>query len=277
MTGIFWYLDYPKDLYNLKYFKFHRPVGGHANDGPILKIIFITKSIQRFRYSLNALIQKYPFSRCLFRFNENEKLIIFTIAEYCLYDYDFLFAIEVEKLIEQNAIEFLEQENQSNLEFKRLEGEGIRSLSRYYFKSNFIRYNTLGHSGAFGSSMLAIVIDMINLDSKRTPMVLEHLKIICIECELNYLWVNKTHFKNKDFITVFATNGRQGLNFTPYKIGDLKLFESKTIDMFEHYNLLSEIETQSYDEYKEAYPDDRTPTDLIKLLGNTDTEFEKSS
>jgi hypothetical protein len=271
ITG--WYSSFPVELYELKYFKFKRPVGGHANDGPEISFAFQADDISDFKQRLKNYIIKYPYGRCSLR--SSNGLFVINIIAYTLVDYDFLFAYEIESLIDEFGFSVLKEDfSLMDYDYTRYEGDKIKNLPFYSFKSKNITYHNFSHNGIFGSSNTTIYTRMINSNPKRTKDLISEVKNITIKCDFLYVWINKQLYKGKDFLNLYVTNGRQGVNFSPYHVSDLEKYDVSIERLFEKYELIPRIETNSYDEYKKAYPNNGIGKEEIKLIGDYDKMFE---
>jgi hypothetical protein len=114
---------------------------------------------------------------------------------------------------------------------------------------------------------------MININPQSTNLLLDEIKRIANECDLLYIWVIKQFYNNKDFLNIYASNGRQGIDFSPYHTSNLEKYDNEISSLYDKYGLLSKIETISYDEYKEAYPSFEIKKEVIKIKGHYDRMF----
>jgi hypothetical protein len=246
MLGQYWDSDIPSQLYNFKYLRFKRAIGGHANDGPELAFSAKMDDPVDFMRLLNALIEAYPYApNCGIRRREN--VLEIGIYEYQYFDYDFLFAMEIEKLLEWFAFELVSAPpHDGPSEYTRFQGNKRREIDSERFQNSRFQYQS-HFSNFHQSAYMTLCANMVNRKPAQTQQLLEEMEKLARACAFQILWAYKTSFQGVDFLQIQATNGRLGIAFAPMHCNDLGRFSRGIDEIFSRYDLVSEHEhnTQS--------------------------------
>lgn len=241
MLGQYWDSDTPSQLYNFKYFRFKRAIGGHANDGPELAFSAEIDDPVDFIRLLNALIEAYPYApNCGIRRREN--VLEIGIYEYQFFDYDFLFAMEIEKLLEWFTFQLVSAPPyDGHSEYTRFQGKRRREIDSERFRNSHFQYQS-HFSNFHQSAYMTLCAHMVNRKPAQTQQLLEEMEKLARSCAFQILWVYKTSLQDVDFLQIQATNGRLGIAFAPMHCSDLGGFSQGIDEIFSRYDLVSEHE-----------------------------------
>jgi hypothetical protein len=273
MLGQYWDSGIPSQLYSLQYFGFKRAIGGHANDGPEMALWAELDDPVDFMRLLNALIEAYPYApNCGIRRRGN--VLEIGIYEYQYFDYDFLFAMEIEKLLEWFTFQLVSAPTQySPSEHTRFQGIKRREIDSERFQHRHFGYQS--HPSKFyQSDYLTLCANIVNRKPAQTQQLLEEVKKLARTCAFQILWAYKMSFQGVDFLQIQATNGRLGIAFTPMHCSDLRGFSLGIDEIFSRYDLVSEHEyhIQTASESRSYNLDLRR--EIMRLIGDIDQGFE---
>ena len=259
ILGVNWYRDFPDGLYDYEFFKFKRSPGGFADYPPELVTSVEATDNNILKQKLNSLLNKFDKASVFYKQNGNHSLI--EISWYHLYDYDFLFALEVEKMLTEIKAKYSEVsykesklEKLGNYEFQQ---------NHYYPKSDFI--NVVHSAPGLNNSCLKLIrIDghIKSSDLKNFATELARLATLSNTLCCYYSESKKGEFSN---FYVFLTNGRQGVNLNEMLVSDGKQIEKDVDQLTKKYNV------------KTGFVGDHTnwPTGKKVVLNITDKEFQR--
>lgn len=266
MLGVVWYSKPPSGLYDFKYFTFLAP-DPYVRYGPSLEYKFSTENISNIKKDIGSLLKEFSCDKRIILYKKDDFYRI-TLSSQNFYDYDFLLAVEIEKILDKYLTLKLDFEFNEKSEKEFYEGS-LPGIDIFYQRTNQnFEYcyddtsHCLNNSTALGIGV-SFVLKTIFLFTYLIEKLKEHSK----ECGFQYAHIHKQMHNEKYFIRLFVTNGRQGLDLKTFYYNDLEKFENVIADTLAKYDCIHSIKTNSYDEYKREYPQPfETPRELIVLM-----------
>lgn len=231
ILGVYWYFGFPTELYNFDYFEFRQGYGGHADNPAELITKVKAPNPDQLIERLKSLIKQYK-DAYLFVYKDKHNLQIGT-GGYQLNDYDFLFIKEVEKILKNKNIELHKNLKLENAQLIRLFIDNGKTIN--YPKKNFLQ--VVGSPlRRYNAETLALRIDC-NLSVKNKADFIADLSVLSKSVHINVFYYFDHDFSNKTNLMLFFTNGRQGLNFQDKQYVDITLFENKTEELLNKYQV----------------------------------------
>lgn len=230
ITGEYWAYAEPT-AYSFEYFAFSPYSGGHNETMPSLKCDLLTKEVEYIVKKVLKEKERHPFS-CLSIQRGVPHGVRFEISGYMLFDYDMIFAKNIESLIH-------ELENKGKL----LNPENLISwqpIERYQpiKKSKFITFSenrmSWVHSSPDKKSGLGkqrLRLDLHHDGNSHEQDFLKDLKSILDESQIEYLEYQE--YMNNYIILV--GNGRQGVNGNSVTCSSFELFREKVLVLISKY------------------------------------------
>ena len=219
ILGINWYREFPKGIYEYVYFKFRRSPGGFADFPPELYTSIKVNRPENLKTEIITLLEKHDQASIFLKQNGDNLYI--EISWYHLFDYDFLFALEIEKLLIKENAEYIEISYKDS-EFQKLGNHKLHE-SQYYPKSEFLK---IVHSGPkYKNACLNIISITCNLKSKKVFDFIQEVEKLANNCGIFSFYYSEKKIKFKSNLILYLTNGRQGLKLEGMKIIDVRKFE----------------------------------------------------
>jgi len=265
--GLYWYFKAPEGIYPFHFFEFHAAIGGHANDPAELECTYVTLFGEKIKEEIAELISEYPYAFCILKEEGDAQSII--IGNYELHDYDFLFALEIEKILQKHNATKKAQYISWNKDIIRYKGSLVDYFSYYSFKTKEINYvSTDPKPHLFNASTSAVSFNL-SLDSSLQHHFLKDMKVISDKQSFEHFFVYFKQYQGRTYCAVVVTNGRQGLNLQPYRWNDLESYEDAILEIVAKYNCTWGIGSTSPEDFDNKYPHGPGTT-LEILAGNPD-------
>lgn len=228
ILGVYWYFQFPEDLYQFKYFQFYPGYGGHIDNLAELKATVEVQNPDSVITKLEKLVSEFSTAFLYIGMNENQLLI--SINDYHLFDCYFQMATDIEKvLITENAISvdtknpFLKKterilRNNRDGKFETIQHKFIQIVGSEFEKNN--------------AENLSVRIDC-NLPLTNKNIFIESVKNRCKEEHLDVFYYHYTEFGNHCNLILFFTNGRQTKNSIQFV--NINSFGSKIRKLSQEY------------------------------------------
>lgn len=231
ILGINWYREFPEGLYEYDFFKFKRSPGGMADYPPELIASVIVSDSEKLKQELLKLLEKHNQASIFFKQNDNNALI--EISWYHLYDYDFLFALEVEKILNQEDAKCSEA-NYKDSELQKLGNYGFHQ-NQYYPKSKYLK---IYHSGPkYRNACLNFISITCNMTTDKVKLFIHNLSELANDCGIFSFYYSEKTINEKSNLVLYLTNGRQGLRLQKMKLIDVKRFEKEFEKLADIYDV----------------------------------------
>lgn len=239
ILGLFWFTGFPDGIYEFEYFRFERGYGGHGDTPARLLAEIETVCPGQVLEEIRSLHVKYGMR--LISYYQEGSWVQIRLTDYYLYDFDFLFAREVETVFRKWKV-FPSQRQKSLFSVQKAFGDSVgypesmalRPELVYFFHSqekilsNVWRVS-LGvncHVATGRKECLINELDRIAED--------EGIDIFYYYERIVGDWIN--------LVMVF-TNGRQGLDLKMMKDVNTLAFENRIRHLFESCHAIAgEIE-----------------------------------
>ncbi|WP_306353032.1 hypothetical protein [Flavobacterium sp. '19STA2R22 D10 B1'] len=228
ILGVYWYFEYPTDLYTYDYFKFGKGYGGHADNPASLETIVKTAHPERVLEKLQAVVNQYEES-FLYAYQDENILKIGT-GSHQLFDYDFLFMKEVEKILKKEEVILCEDEKLNQPKLIRFENKNKPFI---YPKKKFLQL--------VGSSLKKQNAETMALRMDCNIVIAEKNKFISAisatakEENIDVLYYLEKEVESRTNLMLFFTNGRQGKALQKKQYIDILSFEDKMESILEKY------------------------------------------
>jgi hypothetical protein len=263
ILGVYWYFDFPKSLYDYKFFMFHKGSGGHGNSPAELIANVTLENVEGLLEELRILVEIHSGSSLyIHKTNKHLKL---GIPEYQFFDFEFEFAQKIEEL-------FIKYNVKSDDYLHSTEKEVIRLFNRPLNIDESTRKNLLQIVGSplkyEGAETTSVRLDC-NIQIEKKDNFLNSLIVICNEHELSVLHFLEKTVDDRINLMIFFSNGRQGINFSPKQNVDIGALENRIEKAISNYGVqLGHIEGF------ENYPSGNSYTIMIKdqeyIMGDVD-------
>jgi len=217
ILGINWFREFPIELYDYKFFNFRRSPGGHADYPAELETLIQTSTCEQLVEQIQELVNCYKQARIFLKIRNNNLKIM--IGWYSLFDFDFSFANEVERLLTKNNVNFSNEEGFTNEELLKLGNHNLYNEFKYpKIENSSIVYSSPGKNNAITSSLR---IDC-NVVKEEYNELIYKLNKIGDECNFNSIYISQKQSKSRDRenLSIFLTNGRQGRNLNEMIVSD---------------------------------------------------------
>ncbi|MDQ0782758.1 hypothetical protein [Chryseobacterium sp. W4I1] len=204
ILGVYWYFQFPENLYSFRFFKFFKGFGGHADNDAELKAIISIPHPEIFLEKLEDLHLRFKKTYLNIKINEDQLLI--TLGDRQFFDYHFQFASAIEDLlILDNAIlidESFETKSIINFTPEKDKFETIKHRFIQITGSDLKKYN---------AENLSVRIDCNLLLIHKKDFINDMIQI-CYKENIHVLYYYDHEFKNQCNLMLFLSNGRQTEN-----------------------------------------------------------------
>ncbi|WP_326984747.1 hypothetical protein VUJ46_09520 [Chryseobacterium sp. MYb264] len=204
ILGVYWYYQFPENLYQFQYFNFERGYGGHIDNRAELHAVIKVPNPENILPKLKNSVSEFPSASLYVGMHEN--LLSFTISGYYLFDFHFQLAREIEKLlVSENAVS------------PDLKAPFIKEYEQIFKHSGTDRFDPVQHRflQIVGSEFkknnaenLSIRIDCYLSVSHKTEFILD-VKKSCLEENIHVFYYHEKEFDHQCNLMIFFTNGRQ--------------------------------------------------------------------
>lgn len=231
ILGTYWFFKFPTGLYEFDYFEFLEGRGGFAGSPAELITSIITENSEKIILDLKSLIETYD-EGSLFIRQEKNKLNIST-GGWQLFDYDFLFITEVEKILRKENVR-LAKETKLDSPILKLQNNNFTNKN-IQPKKNFLQIvgSELKKNNAENSKFR---LDC-NLSKINKSHFIADLKTISKEENIRVFFYQEKDCGDKTNLMLFFTNGRQGLNLEKKQIVNSVNFENKVEELMLQNNV----------------------------------------
>jgi hypothetical protein len=224
ILGTYWYFGFPAGLYEFEYFEFGPGYGGHA-DNPAELVTYVEVELpEKMIHDLRSLVDTYE-EGYLFIYQDGRKMKIGT-ASHHLYDYDFLFMTEVDKLLKNEKIKKIEKQGFPHSKFIRIEKKRASGEDLYNYPGKKILQIVSSDRKKYNAENSFFRLDC-NLNTSHKINFIADLKRISEHEGIKVMFYYDFEYKNVTNLILFFTNGRQGLNFSRKQLVNAVSFENK--------------------------------------------------
>lgn len=220
LLGVHWFSGFPDQLYKFRYFKFKPGVGGHANMPAEIEANVVVQNPAHIIEIIEKFGNHYAKSR-IYMHREGNRLCI-GVGGYMLTDYDFGTVKWLENLVNSDKT----LENNEAMDKSRL--IIVNEKTAYSNSGDFPcakNLHTVVSNGAkHNCEVLCLRLDC-HLPFYNKEEFIRTLKISALTHDIHAMYYHEREFGDACNLSVYLTNGRQGLRQKPYLIADVHGFE----------------------------------------------------
>jgi hypothetical protein len=257
IIGTFWYFNFPSEFYNFEYFKFKKGFSGYAESEAALIANIEVVDPKLITLRLQKLIETYD-EGSIYIYEGKNQIIIGT-ESYTLFDYDFLFISEIEKILKEENAKISSAEIEKYNHYYLFNETYQNSIHKW--KGRFLqleRNNLKNNSG----DNIKIRLNC-NLNSNNKYSFIADLKTLCGEHHIEALYYFEKITGYTSTLIIFFCNGRQGVGLRPKKDINTTIFEEKVESIMRKH-----LVNTGHVEGLQFYPDSNP---IIELM--TDHDF----
>ena len=232
ILGTYWYFAFPEGLYNFEFFHFSEGRGGFADKPAQLQVDVYAEQPGKLISELDALVRNHQ-DAFLFIYRDGNKLRIGT-GGFQLFDYDFLFILEVEKVLKKEPGHLLKNETLNDPELIHLQN-GNLSAKMIYPEKGILQVVSSGMK-KYNAENSMLRMDCHVKASNKAAFIAE-LKKVALEAELDVFYYYDQDYGDQTNLMLFFSNGRQGLNFARQKFTDTVSLENRVEELMKNYQV----------------------------------------
>lgn len=220
VLGVYWYFDFPYELYSYDFFTYRKGLGGHADAPAELAVIVETDDADGIIEELRTLVNQNV-DAFIFIYKSGKFLQIGTGA-YNMHDYEFEIALKTEEILKNKQAKKVEH---SSLK----DGELIRLFNE---KSNMV-WPSKRHFGMVGSSLMKYNAETscirfdCNVAANKKDDFLNDILTVTEAANIHVVFYKEKQCGDRYNLMLFFTNGRQGIGLKPKQKVDIVVFENK--------------------------------------------------
>ncbi len=250
ILGPHWFYKRPEGIYPFSYFEFVPGIGGHANDCAEIVCTYATTHGAQIKHAISELVERFPYASC--QLKEAEQVQSICIFGYCLYDYDFLFATELEKLLQELGATKTQAKLPRTAEVQNF--KGAQRQHSYYSLNKELTYVTTAPLPHLFNAAITSVSCTLSLPSGRLDRFISASRAASGSWNFGYLAVDVKSYRDQSYCSIVATNDRQGLAFQPYRFNDLEKYERELVALIDSVGGTFGIDSTSYNDYMKKAP-----------------------
>lgn len=220
VLGVYWYFDFPYELYSYDFFTYRKGLGGHADAPAELAVIVETDDADGIIEALRTLVNQHE-DAFVFIYMSGKFLQIGT-GGYNMHDYEFEIALKIEEILKNKQAKKGEHSSLKDAELIRLFNE----------KSNMV-WPSKRHFGMVGSSLMKYNAETscirfdCNVDANKTNDFLNDILTVTEAANIHVVFYKEKKCGDRYNLMLFFTNGRQGVGLKPKQKVDIVVFENK--------------------------------------------------
>ncbi|GAA0193414.1 hypothetical protein GCM10009122_56350 [Fulvivirga kasyanovii] len=231
VLGVYWYFEFPTNLYNYEHFVFNKGRGGHADNPAQLSAKVKVDNPETLIKDLFELVNRNIDAR-VFAYLSDDNVKI-SIGGYAMHDYEFELALKVEALLKGcNAI-IIDSSEFGKAELIRIENNNSKVVST---PGTGLLQAVGSPVRKYGAETASLGFDC-NLETSKKIEYFERLKFISKSVNINVIhYLEQKHTERTDLM-LFFTNGRQGRNLAPKQRVDVVKFEEQLKALNTQYDI----------------------------------------
>ncbi len=219
VLGVYWYYDFPYNLYSYEFFAYRKGLGGHGDAPAELEVAIEAKNADRIIQALRELVNQYS-DAFVFIYKSGTYLQIGT-GGYSMHDYDFEIALKVEGILKNHDAQKVNPISLKDAELIRLFNEKNTMVlpSKKCFglvSSSPMKYNAQTSSIRFDC----------NVEASEKERFLKAVLVAAEAANIHVVFYKEKKCAERFNLMVFFTNGRQGVGLNPKQKVNTTLFEN---------------------------------------------------
>ncbi len=219
ILGVYWYYDFPYELYSYEFFTYRKGLGGHTDAPAELEVIVETDDPEGIIEALRELVEEY-IDAFIFIY-KSEKYLQIGTGGYNMHDYDFGIALKIEEILKNKQAKKVDHSSLKDAELIRLFNE----------KSKMV-WPSKKHFGLVGSSLKKYNAETscirfdCNVAADKKDNFLKDILNVTETANINVIFYKEKKCGNRYNLMLFFTNGRQGLGLKPKQRVKVEVFEN---------------------------------------------------
>ena len=257
ILGVYWYFDFPYELYSYEFFTFRKGLGGHADAPAELEVIVETDDADEIIEALRKLVKQH-IDAFVFIYKSGNYLQIGT-GGYNMHDYEFELALKIEEILKNKHAKKVVHDSLKDAELIRLFNEKNNRLwpDKKYFSlvgSSLMKHNAETSCFRFDC----------NVSEDKKHDFLKEILTVTAAANINVVFYKEKKCGGLYNLMLFFTNGRQGIGLKPKQEADIAVFENGMKTIIQNYA----VEIGFIGSFDENYP-----TGEYNILKIVDAEF----
>ena len=219
VLGVYWYFDFPNELYSYEFFTYRKGLGGHADAPAELETIVETDDADGIVEALRALVKEH-IDAFVFIYKSGNYLQIGT-GGYNMHDYEFEIALKIEEILKNKKAKKVVHDSLKDAELIRLFNEKSKKVwpSKKHFglvSSSLMKYNAETSSIRFDC----------NVSEEEKDNFLNEMLTVTEAANINVVFYKEKKCGERYNLMLFFTNGRQGIGLKPKQKVAIVAFEN---------------------------------------------------
>lgn len=219
VLGVYWYFDFPYELYSYDFFTYCKGLGGHTDAPAELEVIIETDDPEGIIEALRTLVEQHT-DAFIFIYKSEKHLQIGT-GGYNMHDYEFEIALKIEEILK-------------NKQAKKVDHSSLKDaeLIRLFNEKGKIVWPSKKHFGLVGSSLqkhnaeTSCIRFDCNVAADKKDDFLKEILNVTETANINVIFYKEKTCDDRYNLMLFFTNGRQGIGLQPKQNVDIVAFEN---------------------------------------------------
>lgn len=230
ISGEYWAYKEPSE-YSFEYFKFRPCFVGHADSNVSLSCIIYTLQAEDLALLVIKEKEKYHYSFLSIQKGCPHAVKI-SISGYMLFDYDMLFAKNIEKVICKFNVRLKQLDSINNTEWSPVEcHRPLINSCHVSFSQKWISWVNTSPDQNTGIEKQRLRLDLHHTGGLDREVFFVELKAILDDCQIQCL----DYKEYMDNYMIFLGNGRQGINGMDVVVSNFSDFKEKLLSHLVHY------------------------------------------
>ncbi|ABG59627.1 hypothetical protein [Cytophaga hutchinsonii] len=218
ILGVYWYFDFPYNLYTYDYFTYRKGLGGHADAPAELEVIVETDQAANVIQALRELVDQYA-DAFVFIYRSGKYLQIGT-GSYNMHDYDFEIALKMEvilKNMDARKVAYTSLKDAELIRLYHVKNDHVWPTKKYFsmVASSLMKYN---------AETSCIRFDC-NAGTNEKEDFLNEILVVTAAANIHVVFYKEKKCGDRHNLMLFFTNGRQGVGLKPKQKVDVASFE----------------------------------------------------
>lgn len=219
VLGVYWYFDFPYELYSYDFFTYRKGLGGHADAPAQLEVIVETDDADGIIEALRQLVNQHA-DAFIFIYKSGKYLQIGT-GGYNMHDYEFEIARKAEEILKDKQAKKSTHSLPKDAELIRLfngKSNVVWPSKRYFdmVASSLMKYN---------AETSCIRFDC-NVKANKKDDFLNEILIVTDAVNIHVVFYKEKNCGDRYNLMLFFTNGRQGIGLKPKQKVAITAFEN---------------------------------------------------
>lgn len=230
VLGVYWYFDFPHELYSYDFFTYRKGLGGHADAPAQLETIIETDDPDGITEALRQLVNKH--SDAFIYIYKSGKYLQIGTGGYNMHDYEFEIALKAEDILKDKKAKKSTHNLPKDAELIRFFNEKSKVVwpGRRYFSmvgSSLMKHN---------AETSCIRFDC-NIEGNKKDNFLNEILTVTDVANIHVVFYKEKKCGDRYNLMLFFTNGRQGIGLKPKQKVDMPAFEDSIDLLIQKYSV----------------------------------------